>query len=145
MNPATPTSVHASVLAPRKGLHIGLWAAQGLLAVAFFLSGAMKVSAPLATLQAQMPWVSGALGGAVRFIGLAELLGAIGLILPTATRIAPKLTALAAAGLTTVMVLAAATHVSRGEAPMVVVNAVLGGLAAFVAWGRTVVGPRGEA
>jgi hypothetical protein len=82
-----------------------------------------------------MPWVNGAMGPAVRFIGTAVLLGAIGLILPSALRIAPWLTLLAALGLTTTMLGAAATRLARGEAPFVALNAVLGGLAVFVAWG----------
>jgi hypothetical protein len=122
--------------ASRKGLHIGLWVAQALLALAFLGAGVMKTTAPLAELQAKMPWVNGALGGLVRFIGTAELFGAVGLVLPAATRIKPWLTPLAAVGLLTVMVLASLTHAARGEFPMLGVNAVLGGLAAFVAWGR---------
>jgi hypothetical protein len=56
--------------------------------------------------------------------------------LPAATRIAPKLTPLAAAALALVMVLGAGTHLAYGEAKSVVGNVVIGGLAAFVAWGR---------
>jgi hypothetical protein len=136
-NSATlPISTSTSTSTASKGLHIGLWVAQGLLAAAFLMAGGMKVSAPIEQLQAQMPWVTGAMGGAVRFIGVVELLGALGLILPAATRILPKLTPLAASGLLTVMVLASMTHISRGEYPMIVANLVLGGLAAFIAWGR---------
>jgi putative oxidoreductase len=119
-----------------KGLHAGLWVAQGLLAVAFLASGLMKVTSPIEALRAAMPWVNGAMGPAVRFIGTVEVLGALGLILPAATRIKPGLTPLAALGLTTVMVLAAVTHAVRSEPVGIVVNFVLGGLAAFVAWGR---------
>jgi hypothetical protein len=119
-----------------KGLHTGLWVAQGLLAVAFLSGGLMKVSSPIEALRAAMPWVNGAMGQAVRFIGAVEVLGALGLILPAATRIKPWLTPLAALGLTTVMVLAAATHAVRGESAVIAFNLVLGGLAAFVAWGR---------
>ena len=64
-------------------------------------------------------------------------LGAIGLILPAATKIKPSLTPLAALGLLTIMILAMAFHLSRGEVQATPVNIVLGGLAAFVAWGRT--------
>jgi uncharacterized membrane protein YphA (DoxX/SURF4 family) len=131
-----PISTSTTPSSPSKGLHIGLWVAQGVLAASFLMAGGMKVSAPMEQLQAQMPWVSGALGGAVRFIGAVELLGALGLVLPAATRIVPKLTPLAAAGLLTVMALGAMTHISRGEYPMIVANFVLGGLAAFIAWGR---------
>ena len=63
--------------------------------------------------------------------------GAIGLILPAATKIKPTLTPLAALGLLTIMILAMAFHLSRGEAQALPINMVLGGLAAFVAWGRT--------
>ncbi len=72
----------------------------------------------------------------MRFIGAAELAGAIGLILPAATRILPKLTALAATGLVLVMILASGYHFLHGEAARTPVNFLLGGLAAFVAWGR---------
>jgi len=63
--------------------------------------------------------------------------GALGLILPAVTRIRPKLTAAAGLGLVTVMVLAAAFHLSRGEAQVLPLNLTLGALAAFVAWGRS--------
>lgn len=119
-----------------KGLHVGLWVAQGLLAFAFLAAGAMKTTAPIEQLQANMPWVSGEMGKLVRLIGVSEVLGGLGLILPAATRIKPWLTPLAGLGLATIMVLAAATHAARGEFPGIGVNVVLGGLAAFVAWGR---------
>jgi hypothetical protein len=69
-------------------------------------------------------------------IGVCELLGAIGLVVPAATRVLPALTPVAASALALVMVLAAGTHFSYGEFPVIGVNVVLGGLAAFVAWGR---------
>ena len=119
-----------------KGLHVALWVVQGLLGAAFLAAGLMKATTPIEQLQANMPWVSGAMGQLVRFIGAAEILGGLGLILPAATRIKPSLTPLAALGLTTVMVLASITHVARGEFGAIGVNVVLGGLAAFVAWGR---------
>jgi putative oxidoreductase len=73
----------------------------------------------------------------VRFIGACELAGAVGLILPAATRIRPMLTPLAASGLVVVMLLAMAFHISRGEAAQALpINLTLGALAAFVAWGR---------
>jgi uncharacterized membrane protein YphA (DoxX/SURF4 family) len=118
-------------------MHFGLWAAQGLLALAFVAAGLMKLTTPIEQLRAAMPWVSGAMGGAVRFIGLAEVLGAVGLVLPAASRVKPELTPLAALGLLLVMVLATLTHASRGEFGALPVNVVLGGLAAFIAWGRT--------
>ncbi|MBK8259291.1 MAG: DoxX family protein [Polyangiaceae bacterium] len=133
---ANPTSTATSTTTPGKGLHIGLWVAQVLLALAFLGAGGMKTFTPIEQLRAQMSWISGPLGGAVRFIGVVELLGAAGVVLPAATRIMPKLTPLAALGLGVTMVLGALTHISMGEYPMIVSNLILGGLAAFVAWGR---------
>jgi putative oxidoreductase len=74
--------------------------------------------------------------GLIRFIGVSELLGGLGLILPAASRIRPGLTPLAALGLTIIMVLALGYHVSRGEMSALPIVGALGGLTAFVAWGR---------
>ncbi len=135
------TAVDLSPTTSRKGLHISLWVVQGLLGFAFLAAGAMKATAPVADLAAAMPWVSGAMGDYVRFIGVSEFLGGLGLVLPAATRIKPWLTPLAAFLLAVVMVLAAVTHGVRGELDALPVNLVLGGLAAFVAWGRAVAVP----
>lgn len=128
---STPVTAPAS----KKGLNIGLWIVQGLLALAFLGAGFMKLTTPIEAMAQQMAWVTTA-PGLVRFIGLAELLGGIGLILPAATRILPHLTAWAATGLGTIMLLASVFHLSRGEAMSVPANIVIGLLAAFVAWGR---------
>jgi putative oxidoreductase len=117
-----------------KGLRIGLWVVQGLLAAAFAMSGGMKLAVPYAELLKQGPWVQSIPEAIVKFIGVAELSGAIGLILPAATRIKPSLTPLAAAGFVVIMVLASILHLSLGEPP--IAQVILGGLAAFVAWGR---------
>lgn len=124
-----------------KGLGIGLWVVQLLLAAAFIMGGLMKITTPIEQLATQMPWVTGALGGAVVFIGVVEVLGGLGVLLPSATRIQPKLTVLAAVGLLTIMVLAAITHIIRGEFPLIAVNLVMGAMAAFVAWGRFIKAP----
>jgi uncharacterized membrane protein YphA (DoxX/SURF4 family) len=125
----------------RKPLRITLWVVQVLLALAFGMAGFMKLTTPIDVLAASLPWADDVPSLLVRFIGLSELLGAIGLVLPAATRIQPRLTALAAIGLVTVMVLASLFHVSRGEIGALPVNAVLGGLAGFVAWGRAKAAP----
>jgi uncharacterized membrane protein len=72
----------------------------------------------------------------VWFIGVMEILGAIGLIVPAATGIAPVLTPIAATGLAVIAVLAAATHVRRNEPSALVITGVLLVLTAFIAWGR---------
>jgi putative oxidoreductase len=119
-------------------MHILLWVVQVLLACAFGMAGFMKSTQPVdALVQGGMEWAGHMPLAMVRFIGISELLGAIGLILPAATKIKPSLTPLAALGLLTIMILAMAFHLSRGEAQALPINMVLGGLAAFVAWGRT--------
>jgi len=119
-------------------VHLALWIVQALLALAFAGSGAMKLVTPEPELVnlGMGGWVPDSPVLLVRFIGLSEVLGALGLVLPAASRIAPGLTPLAALGLGTIMLLAAGTHLAYGEVPNVVPNLVLGGLAAFVAWGR---------
>jgi uncharacterized membrane protein YphA (DoxX/SURF4 family) len=119
-------------------MNITLWVAQLLLAVAFGAAGVFKSTQPIdAIVQGGAAWAADVPAALVRFIGIAELLGALGLILPGATRIAPALTPLAALGLLTIMILAMGFHLMRGEQQALPINMALGGLAAFVAWGRT--------
>ena len=117
-------------------MNVVLWIVQAILAVAFVLAGVMKSTQPKEKLQPNLPWVEDFSLGTIRLIGVTELLGGIGLILPAVTGIAPILTPIAAACLAVVMVLAAATHIRRKEPSGVVINAVLFALAVFVAWGR---------
>ena len=130
-------SSSVSPATPRRALSIALWIVQVLLAAMFLMTGFMKLSQPIAALSGQMPWVTSVPEALVRFIGAAELAGALGLILPSLSRIRPRLTVLAAIGLITVMILASAFHLSRGEGSVVPMNLVLAALAAFVAWGRS--------
>ena len=123
-------------------MNIVLWILQILLALAFLGAGGMKVMQPIEALAPQMPWVlevSPLL--MVRLPGIAEVLGALGLILPAVTRIQPKLVSLAAAGLALVMLLALIFHLTRGEFGGAVPPLVLGLLSAFVAYGRAKLAP----
>jgi putative oxidoreductase len=117
-------------------MKVALWIAQALLALAFLATGAMKLTQPLTTLVTSIAWTADMPETLVRLIGLAEVLGALGLILPTATRIQPRLTILAAAALALVMMLASVFHLARGEAMMAPMTLILAALLAFVAWGR---------
>ena len=117
-------------------MNLGLWIVQLLVGAAFAMAGVMKSTRPISELAARMPWVREVSPATVRFIGVSELLGGIGLILPWATGIARFLTPLAAVGLVVVMLLAAVYHARRQEWAGIGINAVLGGLAAFVALGR---------
>lgn len=118
-------------------MKIALWIVQSLLAAMFLMGGVMKATTPLPELAAQMPWVADTPAWVTRFAAVSEILGAIGLILPAATRIAPRLTPVAAGGLATIMVFASVLHASRGEFDVLPVNVLLFAAAAFVAWGRT--------
>jgi uncharacterized membrane protein YphA (DoxX/SURF4 family) len=117
-------------------MNVFLWVLQIVLAALFAMAGIMKATQPKEKLAANLPWVEDFSAGTVRFIGVVELLAAIGLILPAATGIAPMLTPLAATGLAVVMLLAANTHRRRHEPPAIAVNAVLFVAAVVVAWGR---------
>jgi putative oxidoreductase len=121
----------------KKGLNVALWVVQGLLALAFLGSGGMKLklAADPSSAPPEMAWVKDMVW-LVLFIGLSEVAGALGLLLPAALRIKPVLTAWAGVGLTVVMVLAVAFHVSQGDAGGSAPALVLGALSAFVAWGR---------
>ncbi len=129
---------------PTKAWHVTLWIVQILLALIFALAGA-KAATPMPVLLQKMAWVGSVPSGLVRFIGVREFAGAVGLILPAATRINPGLTALAATGLLAIMVLAVPFHISRSETTLIAAPATLGLLAAFIAWGRlrkAVIAPR---
>ncbi|MBB5866964.1 putative membrane protein YphA (DoxX/SURF4 family) [Allocatelliglobosispora scoriae] len=117
-------------------MNIALWIVQILLAVAFIAAGAMKATSPKEKLAPKLPWVNDFSAATVKFVGIAELLGGIGLILPWALDIAPILTPLAASGLALTMVLAAAYHARKKEYQGIVVNIVLLALSLFVAIGR---------
>lgn len=141
MSTEATSSALADESAPRGALHIGLWVVQVILALMFGMAGAMKALTPIDELAVDMAWVTAVPPACVRFVGASELLGAIGLIVPAATRIRPKLTGYAASGIALIMALAAALHLYLGEASMVPINVVLGALAGFVIWGRLVKAP----
>jgi uncharacterized membrane protein YphA (DoxX/SURF4 family) len=123
--------------AGRNGWTIGLWVAQALLAAFYLYAGYNKLTQPIEALGAMgMGFVLVVPELLTRFIGLAEALGAAGLILPAATRIMPRLTPLAALGLSIIQVLAIGFHISRGELMVLPMNLVLLALSLFVLWGR---------
>ena len=109
-----------------------LWIVQGLLAALFLFAGGMKLVLPLEKLTGPVPLP----GLFLRFIGVAEVLGALGLILPGLLRIRPSLTPLAAAGLVIIMIGAIAVTLRGGDLVAAVISLVVGVLAAFVANGR---------
>jgi putative oxidoreductase len=121
-------------------MDIALWIAQVLLGFLFLMAGFMHGTRPVASLAPQAPWTAAVPLPLLRFIGLAEALGGLGVIL---AQLAGQswLAALAATGLALVMLLAAGFHATRREYPAIGVNLVLGALAVFVAYGRFVLLP----
>lgn len=117
-------------------MNIVLWVVAGLLAAAFLFSGAFKLALSREKYVAQQPWAAGAPAWLPRVIGVLEVLGAVGLILPAAVGVAPVLVPLAAVGLALVMAGAMVMHTRRKEYSALVPNVVLLLLAAVVAWGR---------
>lgn len=118
-------------------LNIAVWIGQILLLVAFGSAGFMKLTVPLDQLGEMMSFVNSTPGWLVTFIGVMEVLGAIGIIVPALTRIMPFLTPLAAAGFAIIQVLAIGVHANLGETAMTLPgNLVLLALSLFVAWGR---------
>ena len=117
-------------------MNIALWIVQGLLAVMFGMAGVMKTF-QTAKAKEQMPWAKNRSDAFVRFVGISELLGALGLILPLVTGILPWLTVFSAIGLALIQLLAIFTeHLPKKEYNVIPVNIVLLVLAVFVAFGR---------
>jgi uncharacterized membrane protein YphA (DoxX/SURF4 family) len=121
-------------------MHVLLWVLQAFLAIYFLFTGLIHFAVPPG-LPAPMSWMY-ELSAPLHYIsGAAEILAAFGLILPAATRIRPGLTPLSAAGLVIVMLLAAIFHLLRWEYQNILMNLVIGTLAAFVAYGRSRLAP----
>ena len=122
-------------------MNIVLWVLQILLALAFLLAGVPKAFLPIDQLAKRMTWAPDFPVAFVRFIGIAEILGAIGLIVPALTHILPWLTVAAAIGLAVVMVSAAILHATRREYSEITPGVVLLVLVALVVVGRVALVP----
>ena len=119
-------------LEPARKTSILLWTIQVLLAALFLLAGGMKLVSPIAALTQQVALP----GPFLRFIGVAEVLGAVGLILPGLLRIQRQLTPIAAAGLVIIMIGATVVTALPGSLAPALVPLVVGLLAALVVYGR---------
>lgn len=117
-------------------MDLTVWIIQGILALMFLMAGIMKSTQPKDKLVKSLPWVNDFSLQTVRFIGISELTGAIGIILPQLTGIYPILSPIAAVGLAIIMVLAASHHIRKNEYKEVAFNAILLILSAFVAYYR---------
>lgn len=119
-----------------RALHITLWIMQILLALLLMWAGFTKLFEPVERLSVMWPWTGQVPIAFVKFTGVVDVVGAIGLTLPSLLRIKPKLTPVAAIALCVLMICAIIFHIARGEASQIGINIVLIIIAAFVAWGR---------
>ena len=119
-------------------VNIALWVVQILLALVYLAAGGIKVARPREQLVASgnFTWMEDTSNGGVKAIGAVEILGALGLIHPELTGIAPILTPIAAVGLLVVQIGAIRVHLTRNERQPLPANGILLLLAAFVAVGR---------
>jgi uncharacterized membrane protein YphA (DoxX/SURF4 family) len=117
---------------PGRKLNVLLWVVQALLALLFMFAGVMKFVMTVEEMTKQIPMP----GWFLHFIGGAEILGAIGLVLPGILRIRTRLTPLAAAALVVIMIGATAVNLKIGQGPAALITAVVGLLLVFVAYNR---------
>jgi hypothetical protein len=110
-----------------------VWIVQGFLAAIFLIAGAMKATQPIEKLVKSITWTGRFELSTIRFIGITEILGAIGIIIPWALNILPVLTPVAATGLALIQFLAILHHAEHKEGKAIVINIILLLLSAFVA------------
>ena len=126
----------SSESAPSAPLKIGLWTAQVIVFVLFTLFGGMKLLMPVDKLAEMWVWPGQVPTWFLHLTGILDVAGGIGVLLPAITRVQPRLAVLAALGCTLLQIAAIIFHLSRGEAAVVPLNAVLLALSVFILWGR---------
>ncbi len=117
-------------------MNTALWIVQWVLALVFFAAGMMKLTEPREKIIAKMPFAEDFSLNILRLIGLLEVLGAAGLLVPMLARVFPMLMLWAGMGLMLIMVGAMVTHIRRKEYPNLIINIILFTMAGFVTWGR---------
>jgi hypothetical protein len=117
-------------------MSIAHWIVQSLLALTFVGGGLWKLVTPVSELGAKMPWMGEVSPAFLYATAAFDILGGLGVLLPSVTRIEPGLTVLAALGCAALMASAIVFHFSRGEAADTPFNFLLVALSLFVAWGR---------
>jgi hypothetical protein len=132
---ATANTEHGAAQ-PSRGIHLSLWIVQGLLSLTFAGGGMWKLATPIPELASKMPWMGQVSPSFLYATAVFDILGGIGVLLPSVTRIKPGLTVLAALGCVALQASAIVFHFSRGEAANTPFNFLLVALSFFVAWGR---------
>jgi len=122
-------------------MNIALWIVQILLALQFLIVGSMKAFFPLGTIAKPFRWVPTFPPVVVRLIGVCEILGVIGILVPPLTHIFPWLAIAAAVGFMVVVFSGALLHFSRREYTVIGPNILFFLLAAFVVYGRLMLVP----
>ena len=119
-----------------KALNVLLWISQGIIALTLIWAAYAKLLQPIEETAKMLPW---ALDNPklLTFTGIIDLLGGIGIIVPAALKIQPKLSVYAAYGTIALMITASIFHISRGESSLIGLNIFFLILAMFVVWGRT--------
>ena len=120
-----------------KGLHIAIWIAQGLTSILLFVGAFMKLTMPISELSINLKWTAESPKFMVRALGIIDLIGAVGIILPSLLKVKPKLAPIAALGTILLMVSAIVFHIIRNEASVIGFNFVMIVFATFVYWGRS--------
>lgn len=132
----TTTSKQPRTAQPPKGLNTALWIVQGLLDLTFVGTGVWKLVTPIPELAAEMPWMGQVSPSFLQATAALDILVGLGVLLPSLTRIRPRLAVLSALGCVALMAGAIVFHASRGELAKTPFNFLLAALAGFVAWGR---------
>lgn len=117
-------------------LRVSLWVAQIFIFLSFVPAGAMKLFMPIPELASIWAWAGVLPASFVRILGVIDIAGGMGVVLPALTRIQPRLTVLAALGCAVLQIFAMIFHASRGEISVLPVNVVMFALAVFIVWGR---------
>ena len=139
----TTIDPHRQTSSGAGALNAGLWAAQVLVAVTFVGGGLWKLVTPISQVAETFPWAGEVSSGVLYVSAVFDILGGLGVLLPSVTRIKPRLTVLAALGCVALQGSAIVFHVARGEGADTGVNVAFLALAAFIAWGRWSMRPIG--
>jgi hypothetical protein len=121
---------------PYRRLDFVFWTAQVPLFLIFAGTGVWKLVTPVPALAAKFPWMGAVSPGFLRLTAALDLLGGLGIFLPTLTRVRPELAVLAALGCALFQIGAIGFHLMRGEAVNTPFNVLLVIMSLFVFWGR---------